>query len=698
MIERYFFNRYSVRDFFDAFLITLIVAFLLTYFNPQLLFLKTITCGGDTGSHYYSALYLKDVLLPQGKVIGWLRANYAGFPIFYHYFPLPFVVMAIIGYIIPLEISFKLITVISVLLLPIGVYFMFRFMEYEYPIPVSGAIISLAFLFNEKNSMWGGNIASMLAGEFSFSLSLAIFVLFIGTFYKGIVENKKIVLNAVLFALMALSHGYTLVIFMGASIFFLLKKDVLKNLWYLLKVCALGTVFMSFWFFPFLANLPWVTPFRIKWGFTSMWEIFPPILIPFFALSLLGLVLNYRDRRSWFFVFVTSIAIAGYFLAYNIGLADIRFLTFAQLFLTIMAAISFQAIIGRVRVSIFALFALIFGMYLWIGYNTSYIKDWIKWNYSGFESKDKWHEVKEIFEYLRQDSSGRVVYENSTLYDRFGTMRIFESLRMFAGRDTLEGLYMQSSITSPFVFFIQSEISKEVSAPLWDYPVSSFNLETGAKHLSMFNVTQFIVISDLVKEGIKNRPEFAIEKRFGDIEIYRLTITKPNYVIPVEYEPVAYTKDTWKKDFYNWFKKPETLDVPLVYVGKDAEASRAFKLKADSIENLPKAPLSLPKYTLKEKIGNEFIEFETSLINHPHIIRVSYHPNWRVEGAKKVYLVAPSFMLVYPEQNKVRLVFSKSIYNYIGEGLTIIAILGTIVYSLRKSKFKKHEKSIKSFF
>jgi hypothetical protein len=113
-------------------------AFFLTFFKPELLFLKTTTAGGDTASHYYTAQYLKEVLLPQGKIMGWLPANYAGFPIFYHYFPFTFLLMVFLGFILPLEISFKLVTVLGTFLLPLAVYLMFRTLKYGFPVPVLG--------------------------------------------------------------------------------------------------------------------------------------------------------------------------------------------------------------------------------------------------------------------------------------------------------------------------------------------------------------------------------------------------------------------------------------------------------------------------------------------------------------------------------------------------------------------------------
>ena len=71
----------------DLLMMGAVFAFLLCYFEPTFLFSKTITTGGDTGSHYYTAQYLKDSLLPKGKISGWCQGSLAGFPILQNYFP-----------------------------------------------------------------------------------------------------------------------------------------------------------------------------------------------------------------------------------------------------------------------------------------------------------------------------------------------------------------------------------------------------------------------------------------------------------------------------------------------------------------------------------------------------------------------------------------------------------------------------------
>ena len=151
----------------NIFILIFIFAFLLNYFKPELMLSKTTTSGGDTGSHHYLAEYLKDYLIPHGKIIGWSPGWYAGFPLFQFYFPLAYLLMVFLSYIIPYEIAFKLVTVLGTFLLPFCAFFSFRIMKFKFPAPILAAIFTLPFLFLENNSMYGGNIPSTLAGEFS---------------------------------------------------------------------------------------------------------------------------------------------------------------------------------------------------------------------------------------------------------------------------------------------------------------------------------------------------------------------------------------------------------------------------------------------------------------------------------------------------------------------------------------------------
>jgi uncharacterized membrane protein len=67
------------------------------------------------------------------------------------------------------------------------------------------------FLFLEVFSIYGGNIPSTLAGEFSYSFSFALFFLFIGTFSRGIDRNKYLIPNILILAIMALAHPFPVI-------------------------------------------------------------------------------------------------------------------------------------------------------------------------------------------------------------------------------------------------------------------------------------------------------------------------------------------------------------------------------------------------------------------------------------------------------------------------------------------------------
>ena len=688
MIKEKIFQALSKRSWIvDLIIFIFVFLFLLSYFEPRYILSLTTSTGGDMVSHYPTAVYMKEVFLPAGKVMGWDPGNYAGYPLFYHYFPLTFILMALLSFLIPMQVAFKLISILGTFILPVCVYFAFRLLKFRFPIPIMGAVFSLAFLFMEANSMWGGNIPSTLAGEYSYGFSLAIMVLFFGSLYDGIINNRRIIFNAFLVFLIGFSHGFTLVFSGVIAFFFLLtKKDFGKNFFYLFRVFGLAGLLLSFWLIPFLMNFPFVTSYVTRWHIESIFKVIPPVLMPFFVLSFVAFFLNLFDRRTFYFGYVICASVVMYFLSTKIGMLDIRFIPFLQIFMTIFGATFIFVFMDKVKKNKLLPFIVYLLVILWVFPNITFIKGWIKWNYEGFEEKASWSLFQDINQHLSRGGKGRVVYEHSAAHNCFGSERAFENLSYFANRDTLEGLYMQSSISSPFVFYIQSEVSKVCSGPFPQYKYTHLNLPAAIPHLKLFNVTHYIARSPEAKKQAKTVSALRLEKTLEDYELYRVTSHNGKYVVPVSFAPVLFETDSWKQDFHLWFRRLELLDIPLVYIYKPTQDDLdKIRLRADDLFMLPKVPLNVEHASITERLGKEEIEFTTNMIGHPHLIKVSYHSNWQVEGADKIYLVSPSFMLVYPNQSNVRLYFGKTVYNYIGEilsllGLSIILISGIISF------------------
>lgn len=695
---------------FDILTLLAIEIFILYRVSPGFLFTDTITTGGDTASHYYTLEYLRNSLLPRGMISGWTPGNYAGFPILLFYFPLPFLVMSALGTLITLKIAFKWITLSGTFLLPVSAYVMLRMLRCPFPGPAVGAAFTLPFLFNGGNSMWGGNIQSTLAGEFTYSLSLSLSLILLGSLYRGCTENRHVVRNAIFVFLVGFSHGYTLLFVEAMSLFFLITgRGFMQRLVYLFKVYALGFLLLAFWLVPLLSHMNYTTPYHLAWVIYSLKEVFPEVLLPVIILagcSTLGILAwsirtGFAKREDegraadtpasgfvpsvhvlgflWFGVLVSGIL---FVMAPKLGVVDIRYVPCGQLMACLIAAYGVGWLVGilKWRGLMWACLVFIVGATLmWTDRWEGPIRDWTKWNYEGFEAKAAWTAYKEINGSLRGSfQDPRVVYEHSSLHNSFGSVRAFESLPLFSGRATLEGLYMQASPSAPFVFYVQSEVSKEQSCPFRQYHCTTIDFGRAKRHLELFNVRDLILVSPEAKAAIRGEPSYSFRKTVGDYEMWRLTRDEYDYVVPLRYEPVVYFTQDWKTDSYRWFMRDDLSGVHLVfnlYPHRSGKERLLFKAAANSLENVEMIPIDVGSCRVRETILNDEILIETNWIGKPLLVKVSYHPNWRVEGAERIYLVSPAFMLIYPDREHVRLYYAAGLPERGGAVLTGIGLL-----------------------
>ncbi|MDM8524099.1 6-pyruvoyl-tetrahydropterin synthase-related protein [Desulfococcaceae bacterium HSG8] len=701
VLEHRFGQEKLLRLVLDILAILAIEGFILSNLSPQYLMTQTITTGGDTASHYYTLEYLRHELLPEGKIGGWTPGNYAGFPILQFYFPLPFLIMCTLDMLIPLQVAFKWGSLLGVFLLPLSIYIALRYMRCPFPGPAIGASFSLPFLFNSSNSMWGGNILSTLAGEFSYSLSLSLTIIFLGSLWQGCTENRHVIRNAFLVFLVGFSHGYTLLFAEAMSLFFLITpRYFVRRASYLLKVYALGFFFLAFWLVPLILFIKHNTAFHVAWVINSIKEILPDILLPVIILagvSSIGLLILslIRTRETGsekqfpvsvlgFLWFGLLVAFFMFVAAPKLGVVDIRYVPCGQLMACLLAAMGpgwlAAAWLRRWKLDYILLLIMVAAAIAWTIPRPGPAPEWTKWNYEGFEAKPAWPLYRNINEAVRGTfQEPRVVYEHSSHHNAFGTTRAFESLPFFSGRATLEGLYMQASLSAPFVFYIQSEVSKEISCPFKQYICTDMNFGRAVRHLEMFNVRELIMRSQEAKNAIRTHPEYRLLETLGEYEIWELASYQHRYVVPLEYEPVLYSTQDWKTDAYRWFTRDDVSDVHLVFTKSAGAAQEPFKTAAKSLKALKKIPIDTRDCRISETIRNNEILIRTNWIGRPLLVRVSYHPNWRVEGAEKIWLVSPSFMLIFPTQENVRLYYGSGWPKHAG---LILTGLGLIILML----------------
>ena len=164
--------------------------------------------GGDMGAHVWTPDVVKRSIITKGRLTGWSNDWFRGMPVLGFYFPLPTLLIVLLSVVLPYGIAFKLVTVLGIMTLPVCCWAAGRLAGMRRPIPVLTALAGMVFVLgrNYDLQIYGGNILSTMAGEFSFSISLSLAILFLGLFARVLRTGEKRGWAAVVLACTGLCH------------------------------------------------------------------------------------------------------------------------------------------------------------------------------------------------------------------------------------------------------------------------------------------------------------------------------------------------------------------------------------------------------------------------------------------------------------------------------------------------------------
>jgi hypothetical protein len=679
----------------DALGLVAILLVLLDLLRPSLLLLPTIAAGGDTPSHYPTAVWFHEHLLPQLRLHGWYPGASLGHPLLLYYFPFPFVLMSALAPLTGMPVAFKLGTALGVFLLPLLAYASLRLMGLPSPAPLLGAAAALVFLYMEDNPIWGGTIASTLTGEFSYTYGVGFGVLFLGVLVRARTDGRGPWAPAVVLALTCYAHGYA-VLWAGLTASALLLWDprhgdgqgraTWSTLGWLLGVAAVAFALAGPAVVPMLADWGWTTPYDDAWIDLTTRGLFPPLLRPLllagalaFAVALYPCIRGRRgDERLLLLGFGAVAAAALASAGPGLGVVDVRFVPLAQLALALAGAAGLGLVLARIALADVAALGLVLVAAVYADSSSRVLRYWIDWNYSGLEAKELWPAWQELMERLRGGPGDpRVAFEYSPVHERAGSIRMHETVAYFSGRSGIEGVYNQSSVTTHPVYYLLSELFPSSPNPFRSRTYSRFDLESALGRLKLLAVNRLVAVSEPFAAALDARADVVREARIPPYTLYRLVGPEPRYVEPLAYAPVRSRPDGWRDQAFRWFSRKPPNRAVLVFTG-----DRRFDLAAsDAWAPPPEVPLPGGVET-SETVEPESIRLTTSRPGHPLLVKVSYHPRWRAEGAFGPYLASPGFMLVVPWQREVRLVYAGRTWSdRLGLGLAGLA-LGAIAWSL----------------
>jgi hypothetical protein len=820
-----------VRRTVDWVVVVACALFVFANLHPDEVLSSAVPAGGDMGAHVWGPAFLRDHLLPEWRLSGWTPDWYAGFPAYQFYMVVPSLlivtldvgifggwtmviplaaavglvvasrratlgwhrwglvaaaaVVAIGGVELPYGTAFKVVTVLGLLSLPLCVYAFGRLADLPFPGPALLAVASMLFLFDRNFTIYGGNVASTLAGEFAFSISLSLAMLYLGVVIRGLRTGRHRALAAVLLALTGLCHlipaffalagtAVIALVYLGAHAIRTVagslssfRPAVRRSGAWLGCVLPVGGLISAFWVLPFwyqsdfVNDMGWeklpysnaATGFR-SWSKTLFQfdgETYWKYLVPrsavdspndlrwVLALACVGLVLSIAFRvRTGIILATLGVAMgAAFVLLPEDRLWNARLLPFYYLCMYLLAAVGVAevgrtlavlaardperpSIVGPAVTAVVALLVAIVlvglplrtlpgghlradDSYTWLGLTngagqSSFVRSWARWNYTGYEGKDAYAEYRDLMLTMEQVGAehgcGRSFWEYEKEINRYGTPMALMLLPHWSDGciGSMEGLFFEASATTPFHFLTQVELSAAPSAAQRDLPYGSFDIDKGVRHLQLMGVRYYLATSSQATTAARAHPDLTELATSGPWVIFQ--VADSSLVEALDNEPavldgVGNDQDAWlgaQKDSEDgkrhgpavtWYLDLSRQQVMLAASGPDAWQ------RVDPDDPQPDERSVDPVDVTDIQAGVDTISFDVDEVGSPVLVKASYFPNWRVSGADGPYRVAPNLMVVVPTSTHVELTYGREPVEWIGYALTALGIALAIFLATR---------------
>ena len=682
---------------------------ILIILRVDLIFLDNTPTGGDMGAHVVPIKYFIENFASSFKINGWSNDWFAGYPLYFFYFPFPAILTYLFNLIIPYGIAFKIMVAGSIILVVYSIEKLFRKEDYLFSHIGIGA--GLMFALTESFTIYGGNLASTLAGQFSFTYSLAFANLAI--YYVTKSNHKyKVPLSSIFLSLCLLSHLIPFILYLPAySIYWLIKKEKIQLKF--ISIFIFATLVTRF-IVPLIYNLEFTTNMSYT-PYTRLKDLIKPDILPYTFLLFLFLLGRFNFKKlienktfSLFEIYLLFMSVSLYYFVpegalwngrlvpfFNLGIIIIFFRMFDFLLDDILQfqqgklSINFvilSSIIGCIYIfydkwfefnryklfvfviigftllgvvlfysSSYKLFSL--GVFVFVISSMSFLPHWVNWNFTGYEGKEEWKEIETLYSSLEKLPPGRIMWEPNSELNKYGTPMVLMTIPFFTDHTSMEGLYFDSSITTPFHFIAVSGLAEGPSNPVGGLSYINNDFEKGVEYLQDLGVDYFISYTELIRDkAIKNKDlnQLFVSEPFSVFKIETNKIELVNQRLETFHRISFYERTTSSlfrdTEYENFFEKAYNNFRKL-------DEYRVIELPSDvNINSSNDIDLMISDLI----ISNDEISFITNKPNELHLIKVSYFPNWEIANGLGPYRISPSFMAIVPFDNKIEISFKRT--------------------------------------
>lgn len=715
----------------DLFIKVALGSLLIIFLRVELVFSDLLPTGGDMGAHIVPTKLFVNELFNNFKLSGWSQDWFAGYPLYYFYFPLPPIITSLLNFVFPFSISFKTMVLLSQVLLVISVEMLMRKNTKQFSF--YGFAVGLIYLLTESFTIFGGNLASSLAGQYSFTYSIAFANLSI--FYLIKSDHKNNIEIASLFiGLAVISHLIPFMIYLPIFAFYFLKSDR--------KIYKKTTAFLLFLFvalrysISLFLNLEFTTNMTYT-PYTQVSDLVKPDILPFVIGAIVYIVSSSRksslkaisgleiyllfvsiylffygpESALWNGRIVPFFNLAVVFLFFNLLNLDIKRLTkkiqgkhsllviillinsylmylyysnWGNTYKTSTTSIILVILIVTL-ISINSDNYLIYSTLVSLTFATiSYLPHWLNWNFTGYESKNNWSDISTLYEGLDSLDPGRIMWEPNSDLNKYGTPMVLMTIPMFTDHQSVEGLYFDSSITTPFHFLTVSGLAERPSNPVGGLSYINGEFDKGFRFMKELGVDYFIAYTSSIKDKANMNENFNFIFSNEVFNVYSIDSEKVELV-----EDELYLFES--PDFYDRLKNAilrESSDQNFFDAAYESFKNESnYKIIENYDKNFAEKSDKNSELLITElNIGNNLITFKTNKPNQLHLIKVSYFPNWKITNGQGPYRISPSFMAVVPHEELVELKFESTNVEKALNFFSFFALLGAllIAYGYKK--------------
>jgi hypothetical protein len=311
------------------------------------------------------------------------------------------------------------------------------------------------------------------------------------------------------------------------------------------------------------------------------------------------------------------------------------------------------------------------------------VPGWARWNYEGYEGKALWPEYQALMETVDTLPPGRIMWEANNEMNQYGTpMALMLFPYWSEGHPSMEGLFFESSLTTPFHFLNASEVSLRPSNPVRGLDYRGLNFARAERHLALYDVAYYVSYTE---EGAGAARDHGLDELASSPPWTIFAMPPSDLVDVASVVPSVWAGD---RDFFEatleWYDDVDNLDNWLVADGPEPWD------RIEAVEERLQHPQEITSSGAVSDIVVEDhrISFTTTAVGVPHLVKVSYFPNWQAVGADGPYRAAPSLMVVIPTESDVVIEFSNTWTENLGMLLTVAALMALAGFALWQRRAK----------